>query len=236
MAFAKTRVGTRLYYEEAGSGTPILFLHEFAGDYRSWEAQVRHFSRRHRCVTYSARGYLTSRFRRQPIPQFSTFHERLTACWINWDSARASSAVAMATPHCGWSRTGSALSDLANTGSLGAGDKKNPAAPSKRPQFETLGAAGWHNLRARWRCRSVGVRAVIASSRNTGQHDAHGSHHAGFQVDGRRSRFSQPASPAVPTLIVVGDQDDACIEPSLFLKKMMRPGARRVPEDRHAIT
>src|ERR1700736_4443810 len=57
MAFAKTRDGTRLYYEEAGSGTPILFLHEYAGDYRSWEPQMRHFSRRHRCVTYSQRGY-----------------------------------------------------------------------------------------------------------------------------------------------------------------------------------
>src|ERR1700677_2834050 len=49
--------GTKLYYEEAGSGTPIVFVHEFAGDYRTWEAQLRHFARMHRCVTYSARGY-----------------------------------------------------------------------------------------------------------------------------------------------------------------------------------
>ena len=52
--------GVKLYYEEAGSGTPILFVHEFAGDYRSWEPQVRYFSRRYRCITYSARGYLPS--------------------------------------------------------------------------------------------------------------------------------------------------------------------------------
>ena len=60
MAFAKTRDGTRLYYEEVGSGTPILFLHEFGGDYRSWEPQLRFFSRRHRAIVYSARGYLPS--------------------------------------------------------------------------------------------------------------------------------------------------------------------------------
>ena len=60
MAFAKTRDATRLYYEEVGSGTPILFLHEFAGDYRSWEPQLRFFSRRHRAIVYSARGYLPS--------------------------------------------------------------------------------------------------------------------------------------------------------------------------------
>ena len=40
--------GVRLYYEEAGRGMPILFVHEFLGEYRSWEAQVRYFSRRYR--------------------------------------------------------------------------------------------------------------------------------------------------------------------------------------------
>ena len=49
--------GTKLYYEEAGIGTPVVFVHEFAGDYRTWEPQLRDFSRSHRCVTFSARGY-----------------------------------------------------------------------------------------------------------------------------------------------------------------------------------
>ena len=49
--------GTRLYYEEAGIGTPVVFVQEFAGDYRTWEPQMRAFSRSHRCVTFSARGY-----------------------------------------------------------------------------------------------------------------------------------------------------------------------------------
>lgn len=46
-----------LHVEDTGAGPPILFIHEFAGDHRSWEPQVRHFSRRFRCVTYAARGY-----------------------------------------------------------------------------------------------------------------------------------------------------------------------------------
>ena len=51
MPHALTKDNVKLYYEEAGSGTPILFIHEFAGDYRNWEHQMRFFSRRHRCIT-----------------------------------------------------------------------------------------------------------------------------------------------------------------------------------------
>ena len=49
--------GVSLHYEEAGSGTPLVFVHEFAGDGRSWEPQMRFFSRRYRCIAYNARGY-----------------------------------------------------------------------------------------------------------------------------------------------------------------------------------
>jgi pimeloyl-ACP methyl ester carboxylesterase len=49
--------GINLYYEITGEGTPIVFVHEFAGDYRSWELQLRFFSHRYRVVTYNARGY-----------------------------------------------------------------------------------------------------------------------------------------------------------------------------------
>ena len=49
--------GIKLYYEVTGSGYPLLFSHEFAGDYRSWEPQVRYFSRRYRVITYNHRGY-----------------------------------------------------------------------------------------------------------------------------------------------------------------------------------
>ena len=44
------RDGVKIYFEETGSGAPILFLHEYGGDKRSWEPQVRHFSRDHRCI------------------------------------------------------------------------------------------------------------------------------------------------------------------------------------------
>ena len=56
MPHLATDDGVQLYYEETGSGAPIVFVHEFAGDYRSWEPQMRYFARRYRCIAFNARG------------------------------------------------------------------------------------------------------------------------------------------------------------------------------------
>ena len=57
MPYATTPDKVKLYYEEVGAGTPILFVHEFASDHRGWEPQMREFGKRYRCIAYSARGY-----------------------------------------------------------------------------------------------------------------------------------------------------------------------------------
>ena len=57
MPFAMTNDGVKLHYEETGSGTPLIFVHEFAGDHRSWDDQMRHFGRSYRAISYGARGY-----------------------------------------------------------------------------------------------------------------------------------------------------------------------------------
>src|SRR5215470_7837355 len=57
MATITTDDGVKLHAEDTGTGEPLLFVHEFAGDHRSWEPQVRFFSGGYRCITYAARGY-----------------------------------------------------------------------------------------------------------------------------------------------------------------------------------
>ena len=57
MPYLTSDDGVRLYFEEAGTGSPVVFVHEFAGDHRSWEPQIRAFARRHRCIVFNARGY-----------------------------------------------------------------------------------------------------------------------------------------------------------------------------------
>lgn len=49
--------GTSLYFEETGSGEPVLFIHEFAGNHRTWGAQMDALGQSRRCIAYSARGY-----------------------------------------------------------------------------------------------------------------------------------------------------------------------------------
>src|ERR1700704_3839430 len=70
-----TRDGVRLFYEDSGASTPIVFVHEFAGDYRSYEPQVRYFSRRYRCLTYNARGYPPS-----DVPSDPAAYSQVNAC------------------------------------------------------------------------------------------------------------------------------------------------------------
>ena len=67
--------GVTLAYEEAGAGTPVIFVHEFAGDARSWEPQMRHFSRRYRAIAYNARGYSPS-----DVPTDPAMYSQKRAC------------------------------------------------------------------------------------------------------------------------------------------------------------
>ncbi|MCG8360275.1 MAG: alpha/beta hydrolase [Kiloniellales bacterium] len=50
----------RLFCSDEGEGVPILFAHEFGGDWRSWDLQAGAFAKRFRCIRYCARGFLPS--------------------------------------------------------------------------------------------------------------------------------------------------------------------------------
>src|SRR5438034_4457882 len=49
--------GVKLHYDEVGHGTPLVFVHEFAGDAQSWRLQTAFFARRYRTIAFNARGY-----------------------------------------------------------------------------------------------------------------------------------------------------------------------------------
>src|SRR5207247_347999 len=75
MPHATARDGVKLYYEAAGSGMPLVFIHEFAGDYRSWEPQMRFFARYFRCIAFNARGFPPS-----DVPEDPARYSQAHAC------------------------------------------------------------------------------------------------------------------------------------------------------------
>lgn len=85
MPYAESKAA-RLYFEDSGKGTPVVFVHEFSGDLRSWEEQVRHFNRRYRCITFNARGYPPS-----DVPE----------SWTKYSQAIAADDIAAVMRHLG---------------------------------------------------------------------------------------------------------------------------------------
>jgi 3-oxoadipate enol-lactonase len=235
MPHATTADGVRLYYEEAGSGTPIIFVHEFAADYLSWEPQVRYFARRHRCVTYSARGYAPS-----DVPAsveaytYEHFARDVIAVLDHLAIPKAHvvglSMGGYSTLQVGLRHPDRALSlTLAGTGSgserwfteefrRGCGET---AAQLDKVGAEVLKTYGLGPTRIPFLVKDP--RGYQEFTDALARHDLKGSAQTlrGFQA-GRPSIYDFEADIrriALPTLIVCGDEDDPCIEPSLLLKK-----------------
>ena len=49
--------GIKLYYEEAGTGSPLIWVHGFGCGIRSWDPQVERLSNSCRVITYDVRGF-----------------------------------------------------------------------------------------------------------------------------------------------------------------------------------
>jgi 3-oxoadipate enol-lactonase len=236
MPHATTRDGVRLYYEEAGSGTPILFVHEFAGDHRNWEAQIRYFSRAHRCIAYCARGYTPSDVPNK-LAAYSYKH------WFA-DAIAVLDHLAIEKAHfVGLSMGGYTVVQIGihhpqralSLTAAGAGSgserayteefRKNALATAEL--FEKSGSAEVARTYGEGPARIPFLlkdpRGFAEFNAMFASHDAQGSAYTmrGFQAE-RPSLYDFEAEIrriAAPTLIVVGDEDDPCLEPSLRLKQ-----------------
>ena len=49
--------GINLYYEDNGSGFPVILSHGFASSTKFWDDQVPVFSKKYRLITYDMRGH-----------------------------------------------------------------------------------------------------------------------------------------------------------------------------------
>ncbi len=253
MAWATTSDNIRLHYEEAGTGTPIVFVHEFAGDWRAWEPQMRHFSRRHRCITYSARGYPPS-----DIPQDVSMYSQARAVQdiLNvMDAAKIERAHIVglsmggfATIHFGLTAPERALSlTVAGAGYAAAKDTQEHYRALSRAtadQFEALGAKELSKTYAlgatRVQLQNKDPRGWQEFATHLGEHDTLGSALTMRGVQASRPSIydfeEQLKVMKVPTLVINGDEDDQCIQPGIFLKKTLPAcGLLMLPKTGHTI-
>jgi pimeloyl-ACP methyl ester carboxylesterase len=253
MAHLTADDGVRLYYEETGAGTPVVFVHEFAGDFRSYEPQVRYFSRRYRCIAYNARGYPPSEVPKD-ARSYSQARARddircvLDALEINKAHVVGVSMGAFAALHFGLAYPERALSLV--VASCGYG-----AEPSKRQQFADeaahiaaeIAARGMAEISksfgagpARVQYRSKDPRGYAEFLAQFADHSGLGSANTMLGVQARRPSLwdlvDEMKALDVPTLIAAGDEDDPCLEPALMMKRCIKSAALLVlPNTGHAL-
>lgn len=253
MPYATTKDNVRLYYEEAGSGTPMLFVHEFSGDNRSWEPQMRYFARRHRCIAYAARGYKPSDVPASPDAYSYEHwvsdglamldHLKIDKAHIVGLSMGGYMAVLFGARH-----PQRALSITA--AGVGSGSERAHMEEFRKNAHET--AALFEKEGSAAVAKVYGMNApripfLIKDPRGYQEffeqfssHDAKGSANTlrGYQA-ARPSIYDfeqEIRRISVPTLIMVGDEDDPCLEPSFFLKQWILPSGLAVfPKSGHVI-
>jgi pimeloyl-ACP methyl ester carboxylesterase len=253
MAQLTTDDGVKLYYEETGSGTPVVFVHEFAGDLRSYEPQVRYFSRRYRCIVYNARGYPPS-----DVPEdFERYSQQrarddirsvLDALKIDKAHVVGISMGGFAVLHFGFAYPERALSLLVAGCGYGA-------EPGKRQQFhdETgrtaaqIAEKGMAEVAKTYGAGPTRVQYEMKDPRGYAEfmaqlkeHSTLGSANTMRGVQARRPSLwdlvDKMKALDVPTLVATGDEDDPCLEPGLLMKRHIKSAALVVlPNTGHAL-
>lgn len=258
MAMLTTDDAVKLYYEDTGTGTPIVFVHEFGGDYRSWEPQVRYFSRRYRCITYSARGYLPS-----DVPEDAERYSQerwredvravLDALQLPRSHIVGLSMGAFATLHFGMQYCAKGAPPRALSLTLaGCGSGAHPAdykkfqeearamaAAIKREGMAHFAATYGHGP-GRIQFMNKDPRGFAEATRQLSEHSALGSSNTMQGYQGRRPCLYDLTDAIgnidVPTLVMAGDEDEPCLEPSLLLKRTIpQASLALLPRSGHAI-
>jgi 3-oxoadipate enol-lactonase len=253
MPYTKTQDGVKLYYEETGQGTPILFVHEFSSDHRGWEPQIRKFGKRYRCIAYSARGYPPS-----DVPDdesvYSYLHAMRDAIAV-LDHLKIERAHFIGLSMGGYTSLQAALTHPDRVRSLvlastGAGSERWYTADfhkHSRALGDTFEREGSARVAETYGMGLSRIPFLLKDSRGFAEfmarlatHDARGSAFTSRGFQGARPSlydFEDPISKlGVPALIVVGDEDERCIEPGLFLKNAIAAsGLVVLPKTGHVV-
>jgi len=253
MPFITTTDNVQLHVEEAGEGKPIIFVHEFGGDQRSWEPQVRFFSRRYRCITFNARGYPPSDVpaeveRYSQARAVDDIRDVLDALGIDRAHVIGLSMGGFAALHFGLKYPGRARSLVVAGAGYGAEkeyeDYFRQVSLDVARQFEEQGSEAFSHTYAMAAARIAFLvkdpRGWQEFRRMLGEHSPMGSANTMRGVQARRPSIydleAELAKMPVPTLIMTGDEDDHCLQPGLFMKRVIpASGLAVLPKSGHTL-
>jgi len=242
----------KLYYEEAGSGIPILFVHEFAGDWRSWEAQVRFFSSRYRAITFSARGYPPSDVPDSPEAysqdlQIADVKGLLGALGVDKAHVCGLSMGSYTTLLFGLKFPERARSLTIAGSGYGSGQNRQEfhrrvTEIAEKMMGEGMKAVseGYTQGPTRVQLQNKNPRAWEEFCRQFEEHSAVGSAYTLLGVQRQRPSVmdlgEQLKTLNLPALIMLGDEDDPGMEGSLFMKRNLpRAGLEIYPRSGHPL-
>jgi len=236
MPHITTQDGVKLHYEEAGAGAPIVFVHEFAGDLRSWEPQIAHFSRRYRCIAYNARGYPPSDVP-ESMERYSQDIARddvlavLDGLKIQRAYVVGLSMGGFASLHFGIKYSARALGLVVAGCGYGAHpDQRAAFQKSARDNAKLILEEGMAKFAAtyghnatRLQLRDKDPRGFARYIHQLTEHSAKGSANTMLGYQARRPSLydlkKEMAGITAPTLVMCGDEDDATLEPGLLMKR-----------------
>jgi pimeloyl-ACP methyl ester carboxylesterase len=243
--------GVEIYYEEHGQGTPILFCHEFAGDYRSWAPQVRFFARRYRTITFSARGYHPSSIPADDAAYSEEQHVADTYCLIRFLGIDKAHVVGLSmggnvTLKLGLAHPEVCLSLVVAGAGFGSTNPEEFRASSRETAdlMERVGmeqaAETYGRGPSRLRFEQKDPHGFLELIGQLKEHSTIGSALTMRNVQGKRKTVYEVADQLpgldLPTLIVSGDEDELALEPSLLMKrKIPNSGLLIVPKTGHTI-
>lgn len=238
MPHATAKDGTRLYYEEAGTGTPVIFIHEFAGDIRSWEPQLRFFSRYFRCIAYNARGFPPS-----DVPEDGARYSQEAArddAIAVLDHLKIDRAHVVGLSMGGFAALHVGIAYPKRARSLVVGGCGYGAEPDKKAKFQAECEAAAASFESDWAAaakkyalgptrvqyQNKDPRGWAEFAQQLSEHSPRGKALTMRGVQMKRPSLYELIEPMkkieVPTLIITGDEDDPCLEPGLLMKRHIR--------------
>ena len=259
MSFIKTDDNVKLFYESIGKGEPIIFVHEFAGDYRSWEPQINYLSRYYQCISFCARGYPPSEV---PESESSYSQERawrdILSVMDNLKIEKAHivglSMGGFATLHLGINAQDRVLSLVIAGCGYGA-IPVDKTSFNKEADFSNISLDS-AKIILNEGMDKFGSEYALGPSRVQFQnkdpkgwqlfndqlikHDPVGSANTLLGVQNKRPNLytleEEIRGITCPTLIINGDEDDMCLEVGLYLKRTIKTaGLLIVPKTGHTI-